>query len=167
MICISLWQPWASALFAPRPDGSPLAIKPDETRHWPLPDRLIGKEIGLHAAKRDTREEREFWADMVNGDEMFEKAFAAIGIKSYADLPRGCLIGTVVFGSPVRTHLAKPDELAKCWGNHGPDRWSWPVVSRKLYDAPVPCLGRQGFFHDRIEEDEADTLPQGSFATWP
>lgn len=147
MNAISLWQPWASALFAPRADGGPLAIKPDETRSWPLPDRMIGMEIAIHAAKRDTREEREFWEDVVEEDESFAKAFAAIGIGSYSALPRGCVIGSVIFASAVRTEISAPDEFARAWGNHSHGRYSWPVVNRKLYSSPVPCVGRQGFFN--------------------
>jgi len=150
MICISLWQPWASALFAPRPGGSLLAIKPDETRHWPLPGRLIGKEIGIHAAKRDTRDEREFWNDIVLSNVEFRRAFVEIGIYNYSTLPRGAIIGSVVFASPIRTESAKPDEFARTWGNHGPERFSWPVAHRTFYMTPIPCVGHQGFFEAEV-----------------
>ena len=33
MKALSLWQPWAEMIFRTDDDG--LALKPDETRHWP------------------------------------------------------------------------------------------------------------------------------------
>ncbi len=155
MIAISLWQPWASALFAPyNPGASPIAIKTNETRHWPMPGRLIGQTIAIHAAKRDTLDEREFWTDVVMAPslrEMHGHAFAAIGIQNYHDLPRGAIIGTAVFASPIRTE--KIDSLGEHeanWGNYSPERWAWPVVHTDHFSKPIPCVGRQGFFEVQI-----------------
>ncbi len=76
-----------------------------------MPSRLIGKQVGIHAAKRDTRDEREFWEDIVTGDDMFERAFAAIGIKSYADLPADA---KAACDRMAKNGFAdKPDEQAK------------------------------------------------------
>lgn len=151
MIAISLWQPWASALFAPlNPGASPEAIKGYETRHWPMPDRCIGRMIAIHAAKRDTADEREFWTDVVMAPgrrETYGHAFAAIGVQKYADLPRGAVIGTAVFRSPVRTEqMGAIGEIESDWGNYAFNRWAWPVIETTLFPQPIPFVGRQGFF---------------------
>lgn len=148
MPAISLWQPWASAIFAPRDHLvlESIALKPDETRHWVLPERLIGKLVAIHAAKRDTIDERMFWEKTVGTMPSYATAFESIGIKTYDDLPRGCIIGTVIFGSPISTNRATPDIIARHWGNHSPDRYSWPVLEKRRFATPIPCIGRQGFF---------------------
>lgn len=150
MICISLWQPWASALFAPlSPGASREAIKGYETRHWAMPDRCIGRMIAIHAAKRDTPDEREFWVDVVMGKhrETYGHAFAALGIKKYSDLPRGAVIGTAVFRSPIRTErMDSIGEIESEWGNYSTGRWAWPVIETTLFPRPIPFVGRQGFF---------------------
>ncbi len=151
MIAISLWQPWASALFAPaNPGASPRAIKEHETRHWPMPNRFIGQPIAIHAAKRDTPDEREFWMDVVMNParrELYGNAFAAIGIQKYSDLPRGAIIGTAVFASPIHTEkMDAVGEIESDWGNFSAGRWAWPTVHLERFATPIPCVGRQGFF---------------------
>ena len=49
MRAISLWQPWATAIA--------VGVKQIETRHWKTDYR---GPIAIHAAKRWTRDEREF-----------------------------------------------------------------------------------------------------------
>lgn len=149
MIAISLWQPWASALFALRPNNAPL--KPDETRHWPLPQRFVGVPVAIHAAQRNTREEQDFWRDNVldtNLRGFYGEAFARIGVHKWSDLPRGCIIGVVVFRQCWRTtgQFDVEDEIAREWGNYAPGRYAWPVATCTPLDAPVPYVGRQGFF---------------------
>jgi len=154
MIAISLWQPWASALFAPaNPGTSPRAIKEYETRHWPMPARYIGQEVAIHAAKRDTADERDFWTYVVMGDrrELYGHAFFAIRIQKYSDLPRGAIIGTATFASPVSTNrMDAVSEMESEWGNFSADRWAWPVVSTNHFEKAIPCVGRQGFFQADI-----------------
>ena len=146
---ISLWQPWASALFALRPNNAPL--KPDETRHWPLPQRFVGVPVAIHAALRNTREEQDFWRDNVLDTirrGFYGEAFARIGVHKWSDLPRGCIIGVVVFRQCWRTtgQFDVQDEIARVWGNYAPGRYAWPVATCAPLDAPVPYVGRQGFF---------------------
>lgn len=152
MPAISLWQPWASALFALLPDGRPL--KPDETRHWPLPARYVGVEIAIHAAKHETEEEREFWREAVllsDHLELYGHAFAALGISKWSDLPRSCIVGTVVFG-PCRQSAGEQsvEEVAREWGNYEAGRYAWPTTRRTPFAKPIPCVGRQGFFSVEI-----------------
>ena len=139
MKAISLWQPWASALFT--------GLKPDETRSWSLPDCAVGVPVAIHAAKRDTKAEREFFEDTVSNTSD-AGPFRDIGIGWYHDLPRGAVIGTVVFASPVRMEIQRHvRSLAQQdWGDYSEGRYAWPLVSYDLFAKPIPCIGRQGFF---------------------
>ncbi len=151
MIVISLWQPWASAMFAPlNPGVSPDPIKKNETRSWPMPDKYIGQTIGIQAAKRDTEDEKEFWMDVCFDEfkrEMYGRAFGAIDIRNYPMLPRGKVIGTVVFSKSVRTEDLAVSALESTWGNYSVGRWAWPATEQKPFANPIPCVGRQGFFN--------------------
>lgn len=121
----------------------------NETRSWPMPARLVGKPVAIHAAKRDTPDERDFWTYVVMGDrrELYGHAFAAIGIEKYADLPRGTIIGTAIFASSISTNrMDAVSEMEAEWGNFSADRWAWPVIETTHFAQPVPCIGRQGFF---------------------
>lgn len=145
---ISLWQPYASALFALRPDGHP--IKPDETRHWPLPQRMVGKVIAIHAAKRDSAEERAMWNKTVltgPNREMLIRGFLALGIERWEDLPRGALVGTVVFDAcrPTIGHF-NTEKISRAWGKYGRDRFAWSTVQQNHFTSAIPYLGRQKFF---------------------
>lgn len=146
MPCISLWQPWASALFGKLANGE--ALKPHETRGWAMPESFAGIEVAIQAAKRDTGDEREFWREIVLRTPAYREAFARMGIKDYVDLPRSCVLGTVVFSQSVSTkgHLEEQNPVARDWGNYSPERFAWPVVKSTLLDKPFPCTGKQGFF---------------------
>lgn len=147
MKAISLWQPWASALFAPHnPGGSPRSIKECETRSWQLPASAIGIPIAIHAAKRETKDEREFWIFTVLRNELFKESFRAIGIIDYAELPRGCIIGTVVFTKCQKADETSVGMMENAWGNFTPGRFAWWVESHNLFSKPIPYVGRQGFF---------------------
>lgn len=155
MIAISLWQPWASALFALRAEpqrGAPdVPVKRYETRHWEMPRKYAGQRVAIHAAKRWTQDEREFWLDTVllsTDRAMYAEAFGRIGVRSDRGLPRGCIIGEVVFDRSIPTEdpLLIPDTIEDQWGNFSRGRWAWPTIERRHYAQPTPCVGRQGFF---------------------
>ena len=141
MKAISLWQPWASALFTP--------LKRYETRHWPAPGSLIGQRIAIHAAKKRDGDVREFWSTL-DGHEIAE--FSKLGIFVLDQLPFGALLGTIVL---VKCHRCedlgiKPGSDDYEWGNHGPGRFAWEMADAVRFAAPVPCVGRQGFFNVEI-----------------
>ena len=170
MITISLWQPWASALFAPlKPGKAPHAIKLHETRHWPMPRHYVNELVAIHAAKRDTRDEREFWQDVVMNEynrESYGHAFAAIGIQNYRDLPRGCIIGTVRFG-PSRKSVGQDNVRwpESDWGNYSVGRWEWPVIEHNHFAKPIPCVGHQGFFNVELDLPAAPKSCESCFAS--
>jgi len=145
--CLSLWQPWATALFIDLEPDVPL--KPHETRSWPLPAGQVGRTFAVHAAKRDTPAEREFWTDL---DEEHREAFARGGFPSYESLPRGMLVGTVVYYKCLTTESLSGQVSADAyaWGNYGPDRFAYQTINRRLFKTPVPCVGRQGIWSVNI-----------------
>ena len=149
MKAISLWQPWASALFALREDGTP--IKPDETRHWPLPEKYLGVEVAIHAALRDTPEQRDFWLEQVIRGPwapINQRAFESLGISDYYELPRGQIVGKVVFDRcRETTGQANEPEIAREWGIYSPGRYAWRTSKRTAFAEPIVCTGRQGFFN--------------------
>lgn len=85
--CISLWQPWATALFLPE-------LKPIETRHWSTP---FQGTLAIHVAKMASREVVSFFNDKINDpvDTYPKAAFSEFGYHSFAQLPLGAIIGTV------------------------------------------------------------------------
>lgn len=136
MKAISLWQPWASAI--------PAGLKSIETRGWATAYR---GPLAIHAAKRDTPEEREFWEDMTDGE---RAAFARLGVLSYADLPRGAIVATceLIDCRPadkcgVRMLADSPEYW---WGNYEAGRFGWLLANVTPLPVPMPCVGRQGFF---------------------
>lgn len=148
MICISLWQPWASALFAPDSKTGLHAIKLHETRSWPMPKHYVNSWIGIHAAKRDTPVTREAFENVACSSVEFTRAFDSIGVTSYGDLPRGYVIGKIMFGpsSPTDKFGDWWKDMSRQWGDYTPGRWAWPVVQFQRFAIPIPVVGRQGFF---------------------
>lgn len=140
MKAISLWQPWASALFTP--------LKMNETRSWPFPVSLLGERIFIHAAKKCDGEIRSTWSRVSHGSEHF----AAIGIHRFDDLPLGCLIGTAVLARCVRTEDSgvKPGSDEFLWGDYTPGRYAWYLRNVVRLDKPIPYVGRQGFFNVEV-----------------
>jgi hypothetical protein len=144
---ISLWQPHASLMFASL-DG--VRVKPDETRHWPFPARLRGRDVVIHAAQRRvTRDE----ADGELGD-LCALLFGAGWVKG---LPYGAYLGVVRFDAPLRMAEHAPlhalDELCGYWT---PNRWAWRTSNPRPLSQPIAAKGRQGFW----EIDAEVLVPQ-------
>lgn len=118
---ISLWQPWASAM--------PLGLKAIETRHWSTRYRGL---LVIHAAKRWTRDEREF-AEMQ-------------GLT--LPLPLGALvaIGRLVDIQPTEKLIGTISSVESEWGNYGPGRFGWIFEDIHPLPEPIPYRGAQGFF---------------------
>lgn len=141
MKAISLWQPWASALFTP--------LKTNETRRWRFPVHLTGGRIYIHAAKKRDGDVAEFWRSL-DLDEIAN--FALIGVHHFDDLPFGCLIGTAILGGCVRTEDARlaPGSAEWEWGNYEAGRFAWRLQHPVRLENPIPCIGRQGFFNVEV-----------------
>ena len=123
MRALSLTQPWASLVMDER--------KHIETRSWPMPDHLVGKEIAIHAAKSIDKE-----------------ACRAFGYDPET-IPRGCVLGTVEMGRSFQfsesTVASIPFE-EKCYGDFYFGRWGFPMNAVKRFSDPIPAKGSLGFW---------------------
>ncbi len=154
---ISLWQPWATAWA--------LGLKKGETRHW-VP-RVSHPELGsiiykgplaVHAAKTERdRGEGHLLADWFElrlaSCERSRAAFHAAGIRTWADLPRGCIIAVCMIDAVKSSTACAPDALEQSWGNYAPGRFIWMPACMTLLPTPIPCTGRQSLFDWEVPAD--------------
>lgn len=155
MKVLSLWQPWATLVI--------IGAKRFETRHWSTSYR---GELGIHAAKKVTRELRDLCRT-----EPFRSTLADAGFHSFDDLPLGALLGTSQLVSIFKTHAGRdvmhdvqkgpaswrllPTGRERAFGDFSPGRYAWQFEDLVWYEEPVPCRGAQGLFdptpRERIE----------------
>lgn len=126
MRCISLWQPWASAI--------PLGLKAVETRHWSTDYR---GPLAIHAAQRWTREQREFAS--------VERTLGRLPER----MPLGAIVAICNLVDVKRTDEIAPvvSAIERIYGNYGPDRFGWILEGIRPLAEPIPYKGRQGFFN--------------------
>lgn len=143
MKCISLWQPWASAIMC--------GAKKIETRSWPAPDSIIGQRIGIHAAKRLVLHELdEFidspaWIEVFRHIEPFEgdRINIMTRMKIRCNMPRGVVLGTAIVSTALPTEQLQGD----AFGDFTPGRWGWVLRDVRRFKTPIECVGRQGIFN--------------------
>lgn len=128
MKAISLWQPFASAIA--------LRYKRIETRHWRT--NYVGP-IAIHAAKRWTREEREFVLDLRSR------------LPMPANLPLGAIVATATLYDCMRTEYLLNEmhvtELERHFGNFARGRYAWLLRDIVRIEKPIPYKGMQGMFN--------------------
>jgi hypothetical protein len=147
---LPLWQPWASLVVC--------GAKRVETRGFP-PSRLglrDGQRLAIHATKA--------WGNPSDGGMNFAEFFVlctsspfshvlmGAGFRSYADLPRGALIGTCVLDhasqitadSGAKLAVTNPTEYH--FGDYTPGRWAWALRDVEPLPQPIPFRGSQGAF---------------------
>lgn len=129
MKCISLWQPWASAIA--------LGHKRVETRSWSTPYR---GPIAIHAAKRWDVNQRAFHA-------------TEVAVKRLpAELPFGAIVAVAVLTEIVPIgQLRLLDAFAmgcveRLYGDYSDGRFGWVLHDIKALADPVPFKGMQGLF---------------------
>lgn len=142
MKALPLWQPWASLVA--------IEAKRIETRHWPAPQRLIGKRIAIHA----TKTEREMWVVGTSpfADRLISALEAGTLVEVDGKLPLGALIATAVIDrcsemtpeSIAALRERDPDEHA--FGYYAPGRFAWVLRDVERLAVPVPFRGSQGIF---------------------
>lgn len=124
MKCISLHQPWGSAIAG--------GIKRIETRGW---STKVRGRIAIHAAKRWT------------GDQQLLARMYAEHLP--ADIPRGVVVATGVLRDVVSTDSLNargiPD-LERIFGDYTPGRFGWLLDDVVLLEHPIAWPGKQGFF---------------------
>ncbi|CAB3754499.1 hypothetical protein [Paraburkholderia humisilvae] len=154
MKAISIWQPHASLLL--------VGPKRYETRGWRLPRTIVGTRVAIHAAKatRDLIELAEYVSGRSEGalaEEAFDRylrAMLAAGFRTAGEMPRGCIIGSVVFKESVPS-----DQVVDHghFGDFSAGRFAWRADQPRLLPEPVPFRGMQGFF-DVPDELFAETV---------
>lgn len=139
--CITLWQPYASLMFAPSP-----FTKVHETRSFAIPDKHMGELIGIHAAKRPIRD---------TDQPLHGLAAAAFGEGFAETLPRGALVGLVRFNRWMTTDWAKPEtDSDRIAGDWSPGRFAWRTEGHLKFSAPISLKGAQGWFWADVPEAE-------------
>jgi hypothetical protein len=141
MNTLTIWQPWCSAI--------PAGLKKIETRGWPAPISAIGQRIAIHAAKRWTREETDFWTSwrlQAGASELM--AFENIGIAGVLEtMPRSCVVATAVLADCRRSEDLMADglltEREQQWGNFTPGRFGWMFSDVRPLTKPIPASGLQ------------------------
>jgi len=139
--CISLWQPWGTAIF--------LNLKRNETR-----GKLthVRGRIGIHAAGLKSKELREFYADMIL-DNGIKETFGRHGFGDFDDLPFGAILGTVTLHDcQPTTKLRGLDPVETQFGNYSPGRFAWMLTDVNSFTKPFPFSGKQGFFFADIPD---------------
>lgn len=144
MKALSIRQPHASLLL--------IGPKRYETRGWRLPQALAGKRTAIHAAKSDSDllEIAEYIAERRDGgpaDETMDayiRAIRAAGFENLSAMPRGCVIGSVVFPTCVEAQHASDHHNM---GDFSAGRFAWLAAEPRLLREPVPFRGKLGFFN--------------------
>jgi hypothetical protein len=148
MKALTIWQPWASLIFA--------GAKPFEFRPYDYRTRdthLQGQRIVICAGGRFVRpsEVMDIMAQLLKGDGSLIKDKAQPIIdrllearKCQGVLPLGCGLGTVTIGAPRKLdRLFKPPDSDKMRSG----MWAWPMLDPIPFVEPVPMRGQQGFFN--------------------
>ena len=157
MYTITLWQPWASLIA----DG----VKKQETRNWAPPKHLIGKRIGIHAAKRKlTKAELRALPSMIHHD-----LSVRYGHFWEEDVPYGAVVATAEIGGACevkgpfltppaggllgyRVYTNEPCRVYEdIYGDYSIGRYVWLLRSVIKMDVPVPAQGKQGIWRCDVE----------------
>jgi hypothetical protein len=152
MRAISLWQPWASLVA--------IGAKRIETRHWPVPQHILGQRIAIHAAKRWTQEEAALLTQEPFRS-VLERNFGIMAedTRLFREvLPFGAVIATATLTECLSTNGTRRDGpkyadwvhnlsvTEEAFGNYGPDRFGWVLQNIIALPEPIPFKGAQGFF---------------------
>lgn len=134
--CISLWQPWATAIA----NGSKLV----ETRHWEIKHRGL---LLIHAAKKKTH--------LLD----YETRRIA-GIQDYEQLPLGALVAVAdLYDCKPTYELLRGGNFLlreQYLGNYGDGRYGWMLRNVRALPEPIPYKGAQGLFDVPVS-----VLPEG------
>lgn len=136
MRALSLWQPWASFMFA----ALPFPPKTIETRSR----NVVGRYRGLLAIHATAREPAWVW------DEMSEELCAVykrfLGQRC-PDLPRGCVLGLVYVEQVQPTeNVLFPTEHEELLGDYTEGRTAIVTRTPRVLETPLPWRGRQGLW---------------------
>ncbi len=133
MPALTLWQPWASLAMIGR--------KRHETRSWPIPAKLHGHRIAIHAGSGRPP------ASMIT-DELDALCRDAFGPEWRRSIPYGAVLGTCRVSGHWRTDrfpgdVDHDDLVSGIWT---PGRWAWRLDDVLTLPDPVPASGAQGIW---------------------
>jgi hypothetical protein len=136
---ISLWQPYASLIFAKLP-GEAEFVKRHETRGFRPPVKYVGGYIGIHATAK-------FPAAKDIPEELHELCMDVFGCSYNHTLPRGAIIGAVRVSGGRPTESQKPaSDEDRVSGDWAPGRFAWPLSDITPFAVPLPMKGKQGWW---------------------
>jgi hypothetical protein len=138
--CISLWQPWASAIA--------LGLKRVETRGWGTNHRGA---LLIHAAITDR-------GICAASQPLLSQVVQRSGLVSPARLPFGAIVAQVelIDCVPMTAELIEQQSEAELLaGEWAVGRFAWLLANVTSFPAPIPYRGRQGLF----EVDAGTVLP--------
>ena len=136
MPVISLWQPFASLCFTDDKDH--------ETRGWAFPERLLGQRILIHAAKR---------LDMPKRESILCQICATQFGGNFANtLPRGAILGSVILEVCLQPSGGAPSYAEFFTGDWTKGRFAWKLAEKRLFDEPIPAVGRQRWWSYDLPE---------------
>lgn len=145
MKCISIWQPWASLLFAPATCRKQYETRPNRLGLQPGERLLIHASLpikGLQLLDRMASVDRQHFVDAF--DEMALPPWAKDLIPL---LPRGAIIGRVTVGTSLPTEALNPSDRERAFGDWQPGRVAILTTAPVLFAEPIPYRGQQGVFY--------------------
>lgn len=129
MKALTLWQPWASAIAA--------GLKRVETRGWSTAYR---GRMAIHAAKCTPSEHLTFFDSISDRD---RAAFGALGIRSRAELPTGCIVAFADLYACVKMDeplLSITTEEEQRWGIWTLGRYGLYLRNIETLRQPIPVV---------------------------
>jgi hypothetical protein len=178
MRTISLWQPWAAAIFQLIDGSDSDYCKAWETRHWKPSPIVIGADTIIHAAKKKFRSDdypREFRTRLLmDGIDPFHLKYGVVlGVVRIAQVvkveeirdklsPRELQYGNYDSTCPeCGAGKYKPIDCCEyCTFTGIVQRYAWKLENIRRFHDPIEVTGAQGFFYWR----EGSALIQKHFA---
>lgn len=155
-MALTIRQPWCALIV----HGS----KRLETRSWPPPEKLIGRDLAIHAAGRSP-----MVSDVTPKERVAIERALGVPQGDWRQLPRSALIAVVsvrgayriahmdngkLSPAEVRGNLPKRGmhiENEVCFGDYQQGRWVW-VLDNVRVISPMPYIGNQGIWPVRFKD---------------
>lgn len=128
MRCLSLHQPWATAMV--------MGLKSIETRSWSTPYRGL---IAIHAAKNMTA--------LKDGSLEELREDVPQLPRDAAQYPLGVIVAIGMLADCERTDEMHPEKPERDLGNYSDGRFGWIFTKVVAVPFPLPFRGMQGLFN--------------------
>lgn len=147
--CLSLWQPWASALVTPHKDIPDRAVKQFETRSW---DKQIRGRILIHAAKKIIAPSEYIPQELAVRTAFLSDMDYVKSKMQAGTCPYGAIIGSVFVERVITSNdfIVSGPAFSSTpinewgWGDWRPGRFGWQCAKPVLFDELIPFKGQQG-----------------------